>query len=177
MHTHAMAIDSERRRFLACLSDPSRFSLVTMLADGPRCVTELATLVGLSQSCTTRHLQALLRERIVDMRREGKRVVYTLRHDDREAHPVLRWACGTASSEAQPAGAPRRTRQRPAAVESPQGSDEGSPVLESMAAHESGWTADDSAPGPPAREVEQRLTPGHADSPRIQRRDMDDFLL
>lgn len=85
---------AQKRQFLACLSDPSRFSLVTTLAGGPRCVTELAGLVGLSQSCTTRHLQALLREGIVSGERQGKRVVYALRAFEPDSHPVLRWACG-----------------------------------------------------------------------------------
>jgi ArsR family transcriptional regulator len=85
---------AQKRQFLACLSDPSRFNLVTTLAGGPRCVTELAGLVGLSQSCTTRHLQALLREGIVSGERQGKRVVYALRDLEPDAHPVLLWACG-----------------------------------------------------------------------------------
>jgi len=87
-----------KRQFLACLSDPSRFSMVTTLTGGPRCVTELAGLVGLSQSCTTRHLQALLREGIVTGRREGKKVVYALRDLDSGTHPVLQWACTSIES-------------------------------------------------------------------------------
>lgn len=96
---------AQKRQFLACLSDPSRFNLVTTLAGGPRCVTELAGLVGLSQSCTTRHLQALLREGIVSGERQGKRVVYALRDLEPDAHPVLRWACG-------PSGAMERSVAR-----------------------------------------------------------------
>lgn len=93
MHPCAMTERERKQQFLACLGDPSRFSMVTTLAAGPRCVTELAHLVGLSQSCTTRHLQALLREGIVSVERQGKRVVYELRPLDARAHPVLRWAC------------------------------------------------------------------------------------
>ncbi len=93
MHVDAMTSLLDRRRFLACLSEPSRFQLVTTLSAGPRCVTELAGLIGLSQSCTTRHLQALLRESIVVAERRGKRVVYALRPERGATHPVLRWAC------------------------------------------------------------------------------------
>jgi len=93
MHPDAMPDSIDRRRFLACLSDPSRFDLVTRLAAGPRCVTDLAVLIGLSQSCTTRHLQALLREEIVVAERRGRRVVYALRQEGDAIHPVLRWAC------------------------------------------------------------------------------------
>ncbi len=105
-----MSAPARKREFLACLSDPSRFSLVTRLAEGPRCVTELAHLVGLSQSCTTRHLQALLREGIVSGERQGKRVVYRLGAGGDSPHPVLRWACSGAGEGAGPAPATSRKR-------------------------------------------------------------------
>lgn len=115
-----------KRQFLACLSDPSRFSMVTTLAAGPRCVTELAGLVGLSQSCTTRHLQALLRAGIVSGERRGKKVVYALRPLDSGSHPVLRWACESLDVDGDVgAGAPgsrardhlaERTQRRRASV-------------------------------------------------------------
>jgi DNA-binding transcriptional ArsR family regulator len=67
---------------MACIGDPSRFALLRNLARGPACVTELARRVGLSQSCTTRHLQALSRESLVKGVRDGKKVVFAMRDDD-----------------------------------------------------------------------------------------------
>lgn len=80
MRTPSVDRAAERlRRLLACLGDPSRFELARALLGGERCVTDLARTVGLSQSCTTRHLQTLAREGLVRSRRDGKRVLCRLR--------------------------------------------------------------------------------------------------
>jgi len=80
------------RRLLACLGVASRFRLVRALAQADRCVGELAVAVGLSQSCTTRHLQTLEREGLVKGRREGKRVRFRLRADAPGLGELLGWA-------------------------------------------------------------------------------------
>lgn len=184
MHVDAMTVATERRRFLACLSDPSRFSLVTMLADGPRCVTELASLVGLSQSCTTRHLQALLRESIVVAERRGKRVVYALRREGRDVHPVLRWACEPV--EGRPEGGvpnPIRSRRRPLADPLQLEPD---PVTVAAVEHESGWVEADAVFAPsdgairivdsdPVHDAQDLTTPEDGTIPA--RPELDDFLL
>ncbi len=79
------------QRVLQCLGDESRFRVMTELVRGDRCVTELATLVGLSQSCTTRHLQVLERAGLVSSARSGKRVVFCVRDEPRVA-ALLAWA-------------------------------------------------------------------------------------
>jgi len=84
--------EARERRLMSCLGDPSRFQLVTMLLRGERCVSDLAQDVGLSQSCTTRHLQALQRERVVLGKRDGKRVLFRLRLDDSEVGALVAWA-------------------------------------------------------------------------------------
>lgn len=95
---HANAMDTGRpspQLLMACLGDASRFRLVQALIGGARCVTALAVDIGLSQSCTTRHLQALERRRIVQAARDGKRVLYRLRHDEPALKPLLAWALAT----------------------------------------------------------------------------------
>src|SRR5262249_16700969 len=75
---------------LAGLAAPRRFQLVLLLRSGvERSVTQLAGEVGLSQSCTTRHLQALARAGLVERVRDGKRVVFTLAPRDAAASSVL----------------------------------------------------------------------------------------
>jgi DNA-binding transcriptional ArsR family regulator len=83
---------TEAQRVLACLGDPSRFRIVAVLAEADRCVTEIAAEVGLSQSCTTRHLQVLLRRDVVSRVRQGKRVHFRLRDDDPAMALLLEWA-------------------------------------------------------------------------------------
>jgi predicted transcriptional regulator len=59
------------QRLLACIAEPSRYRVLMALAEGDRCVTEVAAAVGLSQSCTTRHLQTLQRAGVLERVREG----------------------------------------------------------------------------------------------------------
>lgn len=73
--------DTRTQDAIACLAVPSRFRLVRAIAEADRCVGELALRVGLSQSCTTRHLQALARAGLVESRRDGRHVRFRLRTD------------------------------------------------------------------------------------------------
>lgn len=79
------------QRLLACLGDRSRYRVVQELARADRCATDLALGLGLSQSCTTRHLQALQREGIVRSRRLGKRVLFSISDEPRVA-ALIAWA-------------------------------------------------------------------------------------
>ena len=88
-----MLIDPGRaRRLLACMGDPSRFRVVEKLMASPFCVTDLAREIGLSQSCTTRHLQVLQQEGLVAGLRDGKRVVFRLRTDEPMIAGLVTWA-------------------------------------------------------------------------------------
>ena len=90
MHAHAMKKSRPAAQaLLACLGEESRFRLVQALIGGARCVTDLAAEVGLSQSCTTRHLQSLERRKLVTGKRDGKRVLYRIREDDPGLLPLL----------------------------------------------------------------------------------------
>ena len=94
---------------MSCLGDPSRFQLVRRLLGGERCVSDLARQVGLSQSCTTRHLQALQREQIVRGERSGKRVLFRLCLDEPQVGALLEWAM---SPRAGKPGVPDSERAR-----------------------------------------------------------------
>ena len=103
------------RRLLACLSDTSRYRIVRLLRGEERCVTEIARAVGLSQSCTTRHLQALARGHIVRRRREGKRVLFRLDDRDPNVRGLLAWLGARAPGPgAAGAGGAGRTGRRQA---------------------------------------------------------------
>src|SRR5215831_3132789 len=91
MHGYAMEHDPVHvHEALAALAAPRRFELlVLMLTGADRSVSQLAEAVGLSQSCTTRHLQALSRAGLVKGVRDGKRVVFRIAPRDAEARTVL----------------------------------------------------------------------------------------
>jgi DNA-binding transcriptional ArsR family regulator len=60
------------------LGDPSRVRLVDALTHGERCVCELASLVGLSESAVSHQLRLLRAARLVRVRRAGRLAFYAL---------------------------------------------------------------------------------------------------
>ena len=63
-------------------ASPRRLELIDLLAQGPRTVEELAGVTEQSTANTSQHLQALHAAGVVDRRREGIRVRYTLAGND-----------------------------------------------------------------------------------------------
>jgi DNA-binding transcriptional ArsR family regulator len=62
------------------LNEPKRLMVLYALAERPRSVGELATFLEAPQSNTSQHL-AVLRDRgLVDVQRQGNRVIYSLRY-------------------------------------------------------------------------------------------------
>ncbi len=64
------------------LGSPKRLELLDLLAQGPRSVEDLASSAGLGMSTCSAHLQTLREAGLVETRREGKRIFYSLAGDD-----------------------------------------------------------------------------------------------
>jgi rhodanese-related sulfurtransferase/biotin operon repressor len=64
------------------LGHPKRLELLDLLAQGPRSVEDLAGAASLGMSTCSAHLQTLREAGLVDTRREGKRIFYSLAGDD-----------------------------------------------------------------------------------------------
>jgi DNA-binding transcriptional ArsR family regulator len=60
------------------LGDPTRVRIVDTLSHGERCVCDLATLVGLSESAVSHQLRLLRTARLVRVRRSGRLAFYSL---------------------------------------------------------------------------------------------------
>jgi DNA-binding transcriptional ArsR family regulator len=60
------------------LGDPTRVRLVDALSHGERCVCDLASLVGMSESAVSHQLRLLRGARLVRVRRAGRLAVYSL---------------------------------------------------------------------------------------------------
>jgi ArsR family transcriptional regulator len=73
----AEALDRASRLFRA-LGDVPRMRLLTLLADGPACVTELADAEHENISTVSQRLRVLRAENLVSRQREGKHIRYTL---------------------------------------------------------------------------------------------------
>ena len=77
----AVHIAAERARGLA---DPTRLSLAAALAEADElCVCDLAWVAGRSQNLISHHLRALHAIGLVDSRRAGKMVMYSLTFEGR----------------------------------------------------------------------------------------------
>ncbi len=75
--THARC--AARAQIYKALGHPARLCMVEELAKGPRCVCELAQLVGMDMSTVSRHLSVLKAAGIVQDDKRGLQVFYTLR--------------------------------------------------------------------------------------------------
>ena len=155
------------RLLMSCLGDESRFALVRRLLKGERCVSDLAHDVGLSQSCTTRHLQVLQREHLVVSARDGKRVMFRLCLDEPQVSALLAWALSARGGHRAASPGRGKARRRAAARSAVEdlapaaGNDTpgaGGPIPEL-----GGGQASTPPPGPSAR--------------RPTRSDLEDFLL
>jgi DNA-binding transcriptional ArsR family regulator len=59
-------------------ADPSRLAILEVLRSGPQCVSEVASLTGLSQPNTSMHLACLEDCGLVRRRRRGRFVEYSI---------------------------------------------------------------------------------------------------
>lgn len=175
MHVGAMDMEERARKTLAAVGDPSRFRLVSALLTRPHSVGEAASVVGLSQSCTTRHLQVLQREGLVTRVRQGKRVVFSLREESGMASLIRRalavsGAAGAAEDRVEaPAGdgGPARSTRRPIDPE---------PVAGPKPVGEESATAARSDPGDRGHGLGPDDAPGQNDHENPVD-DLEDFLL
>lgn len=68
--------------FLKALSHESRLLLLCLLAERERSVTELETILSLRQSAVSQQLARLRYDGMVETRRDGKTIYYSLANDD-----------------------------------------------------------------------------------------------
>jgi DNA-binding transcriptional ArsR family regulator len=63
---------------MQALSDPTRVRIISLLTEEELCVHDLATLIGATQSSISHHLKTLRLNDLVESRRDGKTVYYSL---------------------------------------------------------------------------------------------------
>jgi DNA-binding transcriptional ArsR family regulator len=68
--------------FLKALSHENRLLLLCLLAERERSVTELENILSLRQSAVSQQLARLRYDGMVDTRRDGKTIYYSLADDD-----------------------------------------------------------------------------------------------
>ncbi len=72
----------EAADFLKVLAHQGRLLLLCLLCERERTVSELETLLGLSQPTVSQQLARLRAEGLVATRRQGKSIIYSLASDD-----------------------------------------------------------------------------------------------
>ena len=77
----------EAASLLRILANPDRLLLLCQLVGEECCVSDLEERTGIHQPTLSQQLGVLRNEGLVQTRRDGKRIYYTL------AHPVKRWPC------------------------------------------------------------------------------------
>ncbi|MBN1524953.1 MAG: winged helix-turn-helix transcriptional regulator [Spirochaetales bacterium] len=68
-----------RSKILKALAHPSRMFIVEKIKSKAFCVCELAEMIGIDQSTTSKHLSILKNSGIIEDRKEGTTVYYSLR--------------------------------------------------------------------------------------------------
>jgi len=67
---------------LKAIAQPTRLRIIKLLQDGEHCVCEIFPAIGHEQSNTSRHLQMMLKSGILNQRKEGLKIYYSLRHPE-----------------------------------------------------------------------------------------------
>lgn len=81
----------------AILGDPTRMRVLTALASGELCVSDLAVATGVNRTTVSHQLRVLRSHRMVRRRRDGKAVYYTL--DDDHVSSLLEMAAAHAHED------------------------------------------------------------------------------
>ena len=63
---------------LKALGNPDRLLLLCQLSQGPLCVSELESALGIGQPTLSQQLAVLREEALVSTRREGKQIYYSI---------------------------------------------------------------------------------------------------
>lgn len=64
---------------LRMLAEPTRLHLLWQLSNGPKTVSELTIAAGVPRTVASQHLAKLRHGGLVDTRKEGRNVIYSLR--------------------------------------------------------------------------------------------------
>jgi ArsR family transcriptional regulator, arsenate/arsenite/antimonite-responsive transcriptional repressor len=92
MHNSSTALRTDTTAVFKALADETRLRILHLLLQGELCVCEMVEVLGASQSKASRHLAVLRNAGLVEDRREGAWVYYSLSSPRSAAHEqVLQW--------------------------------------------------------------------------------------
>ena len=66
-------------KLLKCLGEETKYKIVELILKGEKCACEIPKLIGRTQSNTSMHLAKLLEGDILKSRRDGKKILYSIK--------------------------------------------------------------------------------------------------
>ena len=79
MNTEEKRLYELKAKVIAAAGNPLRLAIIDFLKDGEQCVCDIAEHVGGQRSNVSRHLAVLLAVGVVGQRKDGLRMMYTLK--------------------------------------------------------------------------------------------------
>ncbi|MCD2179266.1 ArsR/SmtB family transcription factor [Rhizobium sp. C1] len=73
---------SQASDFLKAISHEARLMILCILSEGEKSVTEIETILGLQQAVVSQQLARLRHENVVETRREGRQIYYSIANPD-----------------------------------------------------------------------------------------------
>lgn len=71
--------ETARLNLFKALAEKTRYLILKELLNGEKCACEIPKLIGRTQSNTSMHLSKLLENDILQTRRDGKRIFYSIK--------------------------------------------------------------------------------------------------
>ena len=68
-----------KAQIIQAVAHPIRLAIIELLADGEQCVCDIVDYVGAQRSNVSRHLSVMLKAGVLSNRKDGLKVVYTLK--------------------------------------------------------------------------------------------------
>jgi len=79
MHHQIRDLYEMKAQIIRAVGQPIRLAIIDFLKDGEQCVCDIAEAVGAERSNVSRHLSVLLNAGILGCRKEGLKMIYSLR--------------------------------------------------------------------------------------------------
>ncbi|AEF93882.1 regulatory protein ArsR [Desulfotomaculum nigrificans CO-1-SRB] len=64
------------------ISHPTRIRILELLSDGEHCVCDIFEQLNVEQANTSQHLSVMKKQGILQSRKEGLRVIYSIKHPE-----------------------------------------------------------------------------------------------
>ena len=68
-----------KAEIIQAAANPVRLAIIEYLADGEQCVCDIVDFVGAQRSNVSRHLSVMLKAGVVESRKDGLKVIYSLK--------------------------------------------------------------------------------------------------